>query len=134
MDARHRFEPPTEDVEQAITMIYRSFGNRKIAEGALSANLSEELKQAGEGIDEARKLADKAPGDEALDVTIESHADAATRSLAVWSWLSNAREKFVKSGKSAEEAAQIIESYEKLYKKVSPDMTKYLEFLLKWFF
>jgi len=134
MDARHRFEMPTTDVEQAIEIIYRSFGDPAIAKGALSPSLSQELKQAGEGIEEAKQLGDEVPEGKALNVTIESHADAATRSLAVWGWLSNAREKFIRSGKKADEVAQAIESYEKLYHQVSPEMMKYLGFLLKWFF
>ena len=135
MDARDRFEAPTDQVEQAIALIYQSFGNRAISQGALSADLSEELKQAGEGIEEAKVFAGKnAPPDKALDITIESHTEAATRGLAVWSWLANSREKFAKSGKKAEDIEKAIENYEKLYKRVSPHMAEYISYLLKWFF
>jgi hypothetical protein len=134
MDARSRFEAPTPDVENAILEVYRSFGNPAISDGALSSGLSEELKQAGEGIEEAKDLATNKPTDETKDVTIESHTDAATRSLAVWSWLANAREKLAKSGKNAEEVERAIENYEKLYKRLSPYMAKYMPYLLKWFF
>jgi CBS domain-containing protein len=134
MDARHRFEPPSAEVENAITSIYNSFGNPEISEGALSASLSREMTQAGQGIEDAKALAEKETADKTLELTIESHADAATRSLAVWSWLSNASEKLARTGKTAEEIAQAIERYEKLYTALAPQMARYLEYLLKWFF
>lgn len=134
MDARHRFQAPTAEDERAIFTIFKSFGSPKITEGTLAPTLSEELKQAGEGIEEAKKFSEKLPGEKSLEVTVESHADAATRSLAVWSWLSNAREKFIRSGKRAEDVAKAIESYEKLYEKLAPEMIKYIAYLLKWFF
>jgi len=134
MEARQRFTSPTPEVEQAIEIVYGSLSNPNLAQGALSPDLSAELKQAGEGIAEAKKFAEGKPPDETLDVTIESHADAATRSLAVWNWLANAREKFVKSGHKAEDVEKAIANYEKLYKAVSPEMQRYLGYLLKWFF
>lgn len=135
MDARNRFEPPTVQVERDIAIVYESFGNPVISQKALSSELSAELKQAGEGIEEAKVFADNnSVVDKAMDVTVESHTDAATRSLAVWSWLANSREKFAKSGKKAEEVEIAIENYEKLYKRVSPHMTEYIAYLLKWFF
>jgi hypothetical protein len=40
----------------------------------------------------------------------------------------------LKSGKNPEEILKAIEGYEKLYAKLSPEMSKYIEYLLKWFF
>jgi hypothetical protein len=65
---------------------------------------------------------------------LESHTDAATRSLAVWGWLSNARQKFIHSGKNIKEASNAINNYESLYNKLSQHMCFYIEYLLKWFF
>ena len=134
MDARQRFTSPEPEVEQAIDVIYSSLGNPEIAGGALSSGLSAELREAGEDIAKAKMVGEGKPPEETLDVTVESHANAATRSLAVWNWLTNASEKFAKSGKNVEEVRKTIENYEKLYGKLSPQMQTYLGYLLKWFF
>jgi len=134
MNARHRFEPPSVETEHAIYTVYDSFGNPEISEGALSSSLSRELKQAGDDIEGAKKVANAVGAEQSSEITVVSHADAATRSLAVWSWLSNAREKFVKSGKTADEVASAIERYEKVYNQISPHMVRYMEYLLRWFF
>jgi len=134
MDARHRFTLPSEEEERAICEVYKIFGDPVFAKGALSADLSEEMKEAGKSIEEAKGDAARRPLGKTSDVTIESHTDSATRSLAIWSWLSNAREKFVRSGKSVEEFEKAIESYERLYDRTSPSMIKYIGYLLKWFF
>jgi hypothetical protein len=134
MDARHRFTLPSEEEQRAIREVYRMFGDPAFARGALSKDLSEEMKQAGESIEEAKADAARRKADKPSDVTIESHVDAATRSLAVWGWLSNPRDKFIKSGKSAEESEKPAKDYEQLYDRMSPQMIKYIGYLLKWFF
>jgi hypothetical protein len=134
MDARARFQMPSAEVEEAIKSVYATFGNPQISRDALSANLTDELRNAGEGISDVQKLAEREPMKSVTDVAIESHSDAATRSLSVWGWLSNAREKFAQSGRNAGEVSKAIENYEKLYEKVSPQMTTYIGYLLKWFF
>jgi hypothetical protein len=134
MDARHRFTLPSEEEERAIREVYRIFGDPDFAKSALSRSLSEEMRQVGESIEEAKENAARREPIRSSDVTIESHADAATRSLAVWNWLSNAREKFAKSGRSVEEFEEAIKGYEQLYDRMSPEMIKYIEYLLKWFF
>jgi hypothetical protein len=134
MEARDRFQLPDTDVENAIRSVCRSFGNPEIAGGALSPRLSEELKQAGEAIDSARKLAETESINKTLDINVESHTDAATRSLSVWGWVSSASERLVKAGKRVEDVEKAIEGYEKLYGQLAPEMAKYIEYLLKWFF
>jgi hypothetical protein len=136
MDARHRFTLPTAEQERAILEVYRIFGEPDFAKVALSRGLSEEMREAGKSIEEAKEseAAGKGAPGKASDTTVESHTDAATRVLAVWSWLSNARDKFVKSGKSVEEFEKAIKGYEQLYGRISPQMIKYIEYLLKWFF
>lgn len=134
MDARHRFTLPTEEEDRAIREVYRIFGDPAFAKSALSRGLSEEMKQAGESIEEAKEDAARKEPDGPSDIAMESHVDAATRSLAVWGWLSNAREKFVKSGKSVKEFEKAIKGYEELYDRTSPQMIKYIGYLLKWFF
>jgi hypothetical protein len=122
MDARDRFAPPSDDEQRAISIVHRSFGDPRIANEALSPGLSLELKQAGENIEQVKDLSQTAQGALASDLAIETQADAATRSLAVWGWLAGAREKFMKSGKDIEDVSKAIESYEKLYTKLSPEM------------
>jgi hypothetical protein len=134
MEARDRFQPPDTEVENAIRSVCQSFGNPEIAGGALSPRLSEELKQAGEEVDNAKKLAETESVTKTLDVNVESHADVATRSLAVWSWLSNASDRLVKLGKKAEDVEKAVEGYEKLYGRLAPHMVRYIEYLLRWFF
>ncbi len=134
MDARHRFTLPTEEEDRAIREVYRIFGDPAFAKSALSRDLSDEMKQAGESIKEAKEDAARKKPDGPSEITIESHVDAATRSLAVWGWLSNAREKFVNSGKDVKEFEKVIEGYEELYDRTSPQMIKYIGYLLKWFF
>jgi hypothetical protein len=134
MEARDRFQLPDTDVENAIRSVCQSFGNPKIAGDALSPGLSEELKQAGEEIDNARKLADTETTEKTRDINVESHADVATRSLAVWGWLSNASDRLMNVGKEAEDLEKAIEAYEKLYGRLAPHMVRYIEYLLKWFF
>jgi hypothetical protein len=134
MDARQRFTMPTEEEERAIGEVYRSFGDQSVTRGALSSRLSEEMKQVGESIEEAREVATKNGAGEPPDIAIESHVDAATRSLAIWGWLSNPREKIARSGRRAEQAEKAIRDYEKLYDRTSPQMIKYIGYLLKWFF
>ena len=92
------------------------------------------MKEAGDDIVKAKELVGNKPPEETLDVTVESHTNGATRSLAVWNWLANASDKFAKSGKKVEELQKTIENYEKLYGKLSPQMQTYLGYLLKWFF
>ena len=134
MNARDRFEPPTAEAEHAINSVYQDFGNPQLGQGALSPALSQELKQAGEDIEQAKKLTETSASTEAAEITVETHVEAATRTLAVWNWLANAREKFAKSGQKAEDVAVAIERYERLYNKMSPQMGSYIEYLLKWFF
>ena len=134
MEARDRFQLPDTDAENAIRSVCRAFGNPEIAGDALSPHLSEELKQAGEEIDDAKKLAETKSIAKITDINVESHTDAATRSLAVWGWLSNASDRLVNVGKKAEDVERAIEGYEKLYGKVAPHMVRYIEYLLKWFF
>lgn len=134
MDARQRFTSPEPEVEHAINIVYGSLGNPSIAAGVLSPNLSDELKEAGEDIVKAKQLDESKSSEDTRDVTVESHTNAATRSLAVWNWLANAPDKFAKSGKKVEDVHKTIESYEKLYGKLSPQMQTYLGYLLKWFF
>ncbi len=134
MDARHRFALPSEEEERAIREVYRMFGDPAFAKGALSKDLSEEMKQAGKSIEEAKEDAAKKKADKPSDATIESHVDAAARSLAVWGWLSNPRDNFIKSGKGGEASEKPVKDYEQLYDRMSPQMTKYIGYLLKWFF
>jgi hypothetical protein len=134
MDARQRFTLPSEEEERAIREVYRSFGDHSAARGALSVGLSDEMKQVGESIEEAKEVATKKGVGDLPDVRIESHVDAATRSLAVWGWLSNPREKISRSGRSVEESEKAIKDYEQLYDRMSPQMIKYIGYLLKWFF
>jgi hypothetical protein len=134
MEARDRFQLPDTDAENAIRSVCRAFGNPEIAGDALSPHPSEELKQAGEEVENAKKLAEAESIRKTLDINVESHADAATRSLSVWGWLSNAGERLVKAGKKAEDVEKAIEGYEKLYDRLAPEMGKYIEYLLKWFF
>jgi TIR domain len=134
MNAHDRFEPPTIDAEEAIRAIYRSLGDPDVSESALSPSLSHDLKQAGESIEDAKNLTGEGKNDERAQIVVEAHADAAARSLAVWSWLSNAEDKFVKSGKKADEVVKAIERYEKLYATLSPLMDRYMGYLVRWFF
>jgi hypothetical protein len=134
MEARDRFQLPDADAENAIRAVCRAFGNPEIAGDALSPRLSAELKHAGEEVDNAKKLAETESINKTLDINVESHADVATRSLAVWSWLSNASDRLVKVEKKAEDVEKAIEGYEKLYGRLAPHMGRYIEYLLKWFF
>jgi hypothetical protein len=77
MNARDRFELPNTNVEHAIESIYRSFGNPEVAEETLSPALSQDLKQAGEDIKDAKHLAESVPGNKSFDLTVESLRRAA---------------------------------------------------------
>jgi hypothetical protein len=102
MESRERFHLPNANTENSIRTICRGFGNPEIAGEALSPRLSEELKQAGEDIDHAKKLAEIETINKTLDINVESHTDAATRNLAIWGWLPNASDRLMKAGKTAE--------------------------------
>jgi hypothetical protein len=134
MDARNRFTLPSEEEERAIREVYQMFADSSFAKYALSKKLSDEMKQAGESIEEAKEETAKRKPDRPSDMTIESHVDAATRSLAVWGWLSNPRDRFIKSGKGAGETENPVKAYEQLYDQMSPQMMKYIGYLLKWFY
>ena len=132
--ASRKFVPPSHDDDRAIHDIYRAFGTYEVAKGALSQLLSQELKQAGAELEQARKIAESSPGEAATALSVESHAEAATKGLGVWGWLANAREKFERGGKKSAELEKTIEGYEKLYNRISPQMVVYIDYLLKWFF
>jgi hypothetical protein len=134
MEAHDRFQSPSIEAEQAIRLVCHSFGNPEIGGSVLSPGLSRELMRAGEEIDLAKRLTETESAGETLEVSVESHADVATRSLAVWGWLSNASERLVKAGKRADDVATAVERYEKVYETLSPHMGRYIEYLLKWFF
>lgn len=133
IDAQHRFVAPDEHAERAIREVYASFGSRDASREALSPDLTQEFKRAGEDIENAKTIAAIEPGQETKEMSAEAHADAATKSMSVWGWLASAREKFEKSGQKAGDIEKTIASYEKLYKRVSPDMADYIAYLLKWF-
>lgn len=133
IDARHRFVAPDEHAERAIGEVYASFGSRDASREALSPDLAQEFKSAGEDIENAKANPEIEPGQEAKVISAEAHAVAATKSMSVWGWLANAREKFEKGGQKAADIEKTIANYEKLYKRVAPDMADYIAYLLKWF-
>ena len=133
IDAWHRFVAPDKHAERAIREVYASFGSRHTSREAFSPDLAQEFKSAGEDIENAKTIVEIEPSQEAKEISAEAHADAATRSMGVWDWLANAREKFEKGGHSAGDIEKTIANYEKLYKRVSPDMADYIAYLLKWF-
>jgi hypothetical protein len=133
MEALHRFVAPDESADRAIAEVNASLGSPDISKRALSPGLSQEFQKAGEDIEAAKAFSEIKASEEAKDIATEAHAEAATKSMGVWGWLANAREKLEKGGDKAGEIEKTIADYEKLYKRVSPHMSEYIAYLLKWF-
>jgi TIR domain len=136
-NARDKFELPTEQEAKALDETLKGLSSTELSGDVVSAELGIDLKAVGDALTETNAIetgSSKKDKADKFDAQREAHMEAAKKSIAVWTWIANARDKFKRSGKSAEEYAKTIEAYEKLYGKLSIPALEAIKYISKWFF
>ena len=135
--ARDRFVPPTGAELAYIEQTFAGLSSASVSGKALSPELSAEIGAVAEAVVQADKIeVGKSREDQETkkELQVEAYMEAAKKTTAVWSWLSNPHEKFLRLGRSADEAGKAIENYEKLYGKLAMPALEFMKYLAKWFF
>lgn len=135
-NARDKFVLPTDEEAEALSKTTDDLSNLSLSGDVVSASLASDIKSAGDAIIQANEfVAGSSVEDKAVkkDLQIDAHMENAKKTIAIWSWIANARDKFQRSGKNVEELSKTIESYETLYGKLSVAALAAIKYYSKWF-
>jgi hypothetical protein len=128
--ARNRFTLPSDRQQRGLEEFLDTVPTDK---DVVEPELSKDLQETKAAIDSAQNLSPSGTEEQKKADLVEPHMSAAAQAVPIWNWLANAREKFIKSGKSTEDVAKAIDSYQKLYNRL-PHMKDYMDWLTSWLF
>jgi hypothetical protein len=128
--ARNRFTLPSDRQQRGLDEFLETVPTDK---DVVERDLSKDLQETKVAIEAAQNLSPSGTEEQKKADLVEPHMSAAAQAVPIWNWLANAREKFVKSGKSTEDVAKAIDSYQKLYNRL-PHVKDYMDWLTSWFF
>lgn len=121
------FEPPTDQQAEAIDLLVAAL-TEPDAGAVLHETVTGDLGRAKTDLDAARSHMAKHPDEARGDVSATAHRQMAVKATAIVDGMGQAKTVIRSSGDLAEEAADTIEKYEKLGRKLRPYAGKAIAF------
>jgi len=131
MDRNERMRPPSPEERRFLDELLReTAADDKVA----TPELQDELRGSSEALAEAERNLPPGASEAARKQELREPLKAATaQAIPLWAWLSDARRKFEKAGKSAKEAEDAIANFTKLAQRIS-GAAAFFKWLSEWWF
>lgn len=131
LDRNERMRPPSPEERRFLDELLRETA----ADDAVATpELQNELRGSSAALAEAARNLPPGASEEARKQELREPLKAATaQAIPLWAWLSDARRKFEKAGKSAKEAEDAIANFTKLAQRIS-GAAAFFKWISEWWF